>query len=291
GVGGGGGWGQPEAFVVVVDGDEGNGAAGCADAGDDGAEHVGEFGADDQQPVGVGFGRGDLQQGDELAGGRQPVLDEAVVGQFGEFLDPDAGGAQDFDGRPGPERAVLFGAQVAPLAGGQVVGPDAGGAAGGGAGQGLPGGGGDVAGAGIAGGVQQRGRAGMLLGGAADQHRQDREPFAGPGVHPRFTAPGDFSLDGLGGPDGAGRGPPCPPPGIFHRPLGQVEVEGPDRGQEFAVADPLGFDHGRAAVGQGDGRLFGSHPLLPRGGDLGAQVQAVDAGVVGFQVGPEHAEP
>src|SRR5215467_2255550 len=81
---------------------------------------------------------------------------------------PDAGGAQDFDGRPGPERAVLFDGEVAPFAGGQVFGPDDGGAAGGGAGQGLPGGGEDVAGAGIAGCVQQRGRAGVLLGGAAD---------------------------------------------------------------------------------------------------------------------------
>jgi hypothetical protein len=53
-------------------------------------QHVGEFGADDQQPFGVGLGRGDLQQRDELAGVRQPVLDQAVVGQLGQFLDPDA---------------------------------------------------------------------------------------------------------------------------------------------------------------------------------------------------------
>ena len=139
--------------------------------------------------------------------------------------------------------------------------------------------------------MQQRGRAGVLLGGAADQHRQDREPFAGPGVHPRFAVPGDLALDGLGGADGAGRGPACPPAGVFDRPLGQVEVEGPDRGQELTVADPLGFDHGHAAAGQGDGLRLGPHPLLPRAGDLGAQVQAVDAGVVGFQVGPEHAQP
>jgi hypothetical protein len=32
-----------------------------------------------------------LQQRDQLAGGGQPVLDEAVVGQLGEFLDADAG--------------------------------------------------------------------------------------------------------------------------------------------------------------------------------------------------------
>ena len=63
-----------------------------ADAADDGGEHVGEFGADHQQPFGVGLGRGDLQQRDELAGGGQPVLDQAVVAELQEFLDPDPGG-------------------------------------------------------------------------------------------------------------------------------------------------------------------------------------------------------
>ena len=72
------------------------------------AEHVGELGADQQEPFGVGLGRGDLQQRDEFPGGGQPVLDQAVVGQLGEFLDADAGGAQDLDGGPGPERVVFF---------------------------------------------------------------------------------------------------------------------------------------------------------------------------------------
>ena len=38
---------QPQAFVVVVGGDERHGVAGAADPADDGAEHVGELGADD----------------------------------------------------------------------------------------------------------------------------------------------------------------------------------------------------------------------------------------------------
>ena len=50
---------------------------------------------------------GDLQQRDEFAGGGQPVLDEAVVGELGQFLDPDAGVAQHLHGGPGPERAGL----------------------------------------------------------------------------------------------------------------------------------------------------------------------------------------
>ena len=91
-------------LVVVVGHHEGDRAAAVADPGDDGRQHVGEFGADDQEPFGVGLGRGDLQQRDELAGGGQPVLDEAVMGQLGQLLDPDAGVAQDFHGRPGPER-------------------------------------------------------------------------------------------------------------------------------------------------------------------------------------------
>ena len=75
---------------------------------DDRAEHVGEFGADQQQPFGVGLGRGDLQQRDELPGGGQPVLDQAVMGDFEEFLDPDPGGAQDLDRGEGPECVLLF---------------------------------------------------------------------------------------------------------------------------------------------------------------------------------------
>jgi hypothetical protein len=60
------------------------------DPGDDGGQNVGEFGRDDEQPFGVGLGRGDLQQRDQLPGIWQPVLDQAVVGQFGQLLDPDA---------------------------------------------------------------------------------------------------------------------------------------------------------------------------------------------------------
>jgi hypothetical protein len=76
--------------VVVVGGHQRHRCVLAADPGDDLAEHVGQLGADDQEPLGVGLGRGDLQQRDQLAGGRQLVLDEAVVGQLGELLDADA---------------------------------------------------------------------------------------------------------------------------------------------------------------------------------------------------------
>jgi len=50
----------PYAFVVVVGDHEWDGTVLVADAADDGGEHVGKFGADDQQPFGVGLGWGDL---------------------------------------------------------------------------------------------------------------------------------------------------------------------------------------------------------------------------------------
>ena len=176
---------QPDALVVVAGRDQGDGRAVAADAGDDGAEHVGELGLTTSSRSASVLDGADLQQRDQLTGAGQAVLDEAVVAELDQFLGADPGGAQYLDGRPCPERAVFVGGQVAVFPGGQVFGPDAsGGAAGGGAGQGLPGGGDDVAGAGAAGGLQQGGRVGVLPGGAADQDRQDGEPFAGAGVHP-----------------------------------------------------------------------------------------------------------
>ena len=94
--------------MAVVGGDEGDGAGRVADAADDRGEDVGEVGADQQQPFGVGLGRGDLQQGDELAGAGQAVLDQAVVAELEEFLDPDAGVAEHLDGGPGPERVLSW---------------------------------------------------------------------------------------------------------------------------------------------------------------------------------------
>ena len=282
---------QPQAFVIVVGGDERHGVAGAADPADDGAEHVGELGADDQQPLGVGFGRDDLQQRHQLAGAGEPVLHEAVVAELDQLLDADAGGAQDLDGCPGPECAVFFCGEVAAFPAGRVAGPDVKGGAGGGrAEQGRSRGGDGVAGPGVAGGLQQGPGVGVLLGGGADQDRQDREPFAGPGVHPRLAVPLGLALDGFRRADGTRNSPWSPPGRVIDGPLGQVEVEGPDRGQELAVADPLGVDHGLGAGGGGNGLRLGAHALFPGVGDLGTEVQAVDAGMVGFQVGPEHAQ-
>src|SRR5659263_460072 len=64
----------------------------------------------------AGFGRRDLQQGDEFAGGGQLVVDEAVVGKLSQFLDPNAGVAQHVDRGQRPERLVFLQAQVASFA-------------------------------------------------------------------------------------------------------------------------------------------------------------------------------
>ena len=69
---------------------------------------------------------------------------------------------------------------------------------------------------------------------------------------------------------GTARSPWSPPAGVVDGPLGQVEVEGPHRGQELAVADPLGINHRRGAGGGGDGLLLGPQALFPGVGDLGA---------------------
>jgi hypothetical protein len=113
----------PDPFVIVIGRDQRDGAVFVTDAADDGAEHVGQFGADHQQPFGVGLGRRDLQQRDEFAGGGQLVVDEAVVGKLSQFLDPDAGVAQHVDRGQRPERLVFLQAQVASLAAVGVLGP------------------------------------------------------------------------------------------------------------------------------------------------------------------------
>ena len=84
----------PGPLVRVVGRGERDGPATAADAGDDGGQGVGELGADDEEALGVFLGRGDRQQGDQLAGRGEPALDQAVVGELCQLLDADAGAAQ-----------------------------------------------------------------------------------------------------------------------------------------------------------------------------------------------------
>ena len=156
----------------------------AADPGDDGRQHVGELGGDDQQSFGVGLGRGDLQQRDQFAGVRQPVLDQAVVRELGQFLDPQARVAQHLNHRPGPEAAVFLEGQVAapPV---WMLCPDAAGGLGlhHRAAQRLAGGDEQVAGLAAFGGGEQLGGADPFSLHPGRQRRQHREPFPGALVH------------------------------------------------------------------------------------------------------------
>ena len=115
----------PDLFVVVVGDHERDAAVLVPDPGDDRREHVGELRRDDQQPFLIGLRRRNLQQRNKFPAARRPVLDQAVVGELGQLLDPDAGRAQHFDRGPRPERVVLLAGQVSALSGSGLLGPDA----------------------------------------------------------------------------------------------------------------------------------------------------------------------
>jgi hypothetical protein len=80
----------PGFLVGVVAGHQRDDAGAVADPADDRAKDVSELGADQEQPFGAGLGQRDLQQRDQLAGGGQPVLGDAVVAELAEFFEPDA---------------------------------------------------------------------------------------------------------------------------------------------------------------------------------------------------------
>ena len=217
----------------------------------------------------------------------QPVLDQAVVRELGEFLDPDAGVAQDLDGGPGPERVVFFAGQVAAFAGAGVLGPD-------------------PARSPVAmtarrsvcppavntspGPAAARRRAGAAACRArsvdgGDQDGQDGQPFAGPLVHAGLAAATASCVLDVARPDRAGHGPRPPPGRVVDGPLGDVEVERADGDQGVGRCGP-----GRAARGAAGAvtdRSSWQDPLLPAGGDRRGQAQRADAGMVEFQVLPE----
>ena len=71
------------ALVVVVAGDEGNGAVVAgAQPGDDGGQDAGELRVHQQQAFLVALGRHDLQQRQDLPGVGQPVRDQGQVGDL-----------------------------------------------------------------------------------------------------------------------------------------------------------------------------------------------------------------
>ncbi len=182
---------------------------------------------------------------------------------------------------------VVFVAEVAAFARFRVISPCLRSGPGDRASQRLARGGERLAGRGLASGQQERcGGLAPLVDGA-HQHRQDRQPFPGPRVHPCLAVTLELSLADLFLADRARRHPSGPPAGVLDCPLGQIEVERPYRGQALAVTDPLHRDDGPLAISRGDDLGFGPLALLPRLRDFSAQLQTVDAGVMLLEVGPE----
>ncbi len=137
--------------------------------------------------------------GDVIRPGREPVVDQAVVGQLCQFLDPHPGVPEHLDHRPAPEPAVFFEGQVAPLAGGGVFGPDPPGRLGlhHRPAQRLPAGGEQRACRGIPGCLQPFGGGGAPGTGPGDQGGKHRQPFPGPLVHPGLRWERSFLWEAL----------------------------------------------------------------------------------------------
>jgi hypothetical protein len=100
-------WGRwhPYPFVAVASFHQWDCSVGPADAADDRAEDIGEFETNQQQPLGVGLRPRALQQRHQSAGAGQAVLNEAVMGEFKQFLDADSGVPQHLDDRPKSKNA------------------------------------------------------------------------------------------------------------------------------------------------------------------------------------------
>ena len=113
----------PDLLVRVVAGGQRDGAASrvCRRmiAGDD----VEQFGGHRDDPFAVGLGRGDHQQGDDLAVGAL-VLADAELGELKQLLDAETGVPQDLDDRPVPERGLLLDRDDDQLAGVAVHAPE-----------------------------------------------------------------------------------------------------------------------------------------------------------------------
>src|SRR6266498_5893683 len=139
-----------------------------------------------------------------------------------------------------------------------------------------------------AGGGQQGRCTVAPLAGGAYQGGQNGQPLPGAGVHAGLAAPLGFAPADFLVADGAGRDPLGPAGRVLDCPVSQVQVDGPHWGEALAVAEPLGGRRRLLPGRGGDGGCLGLQPLFPGAGHVGGQVQAVDAGMVMFDVGPEH---
>ena len=150
----------------------------------------------------------------------------------------------------------------------------------------LPAGGEQRARSGVPGGLQPAGSGvafGADPGGQGGQHRQ---PLPGPLVHPRLAPRPVLFVGYLAGTDRAPHRPRHPP-GVVIGPLGDVEIHRPDRGQHVAAVQAGGHRGDGCPVGSASRFGLGHDALLPGGGDVTGKLQGGDAGMVGFQIGPE----
>ncbi len=207
------------------------------------------------------------------------------MGELEEFLDPDAGGAEHLDDRPGPEGVVFLPGQVVAFAA-WVVGPDP-----------MPG---------LRAAVRVKDcppavnvpPGGVRLAAAACSavwawcSAAERTSTGRTGRRSRVRASmrdlrRRSSLRVLTSvlADRAGRGPRPPAGRVLGRPAGQVQVEGADREQGVPAGEPW-LPAVRLPAGGKQSVLVRSRcfqaAATPR-----RQVQAADAGMVVLEVGPE----
>jgi hypothetical protein len=261
-----------DALVLVVGHHQRHVRPGAADPAHDRGQHVGQLGRYHQEPFLIGLGRGDLQQRDQFAGARQPVLDQAVVGELCQLLDPYAGETQHFNGRPGPEPAVLFEGEVTAFAGAGVLGPGPAGRLGfhRRPAQRLPAGGEHRARTGALGGLQPVSGGVAFAADPGGQGGQHRQPLPGPLVHPRLAPRPVLFVGHLAGADRAAHRPRHPP-GVVIGPLGDVEIHRPDRGQHVAAVQAGGHRGDGCPIGSAGRSGLGHDALFPRGGDVAGE--------------------
>ena len=135
-----------------------------------------------------------------------------------------------------------------------------------------------------AGGLQPPGGGGALGVGPGDQGGQHRQPFPGPLVHPGLALGAVFLVGGLAGADRAAHRVRPPPGRVLVGPFGDVEVEGPDRGQHAAPVQPGGHRLRALAITGERRRGPGHHALFPGRGGIAGQLEGArcrDGGLPG----------
>ncbi len=145
----------------------------------------------------------------------------------------------------------------------------------------LPGCGELLAGQGARGSLQNFGGCLACAADAGGQGRDSGQALPGPLVHPGFPVAAFLAGLHVLGPDRAADRPLSPQGRVLGGPLGDIEVEGP-----YCVQAARHVRAGQP-VCTGPACRLGLDALLPRGGDVGREVQRVDAGVVVLQILPE----